>query len=56
MSITDIIAIVSSLSVICSAIVSATDTPADDRVWAKIYPYLELISLTVHKAKNKPGE
>lgn len=56
MSITEIIALVSSLSVVCSAIVSATDTPADDRIWAKIYPWIERISLTVGKAKMKPGE
>jgi len=55
-SITEIIALVSSLSVICSAIVAATPTPADDRIWAKIYPWIERISLTVGKAKMKPGE
>ena len=55
-SITEIIALISSLSVVCSAIVSATDTPADDRIWAKIYPYIEMVSLTIGKAKMKPGE
>ena len=38
---------------ICSVIVSLTPTPQDDKVWAKLYKYLEILSLAIGKAKDK---
>ena len=38
---------------ICSVIVALTPTPADDKVWAKVYKYLEVLALVIGKAKNK---
>ena len=38
---------------ICSVIVALTPTPADDKIWAKVYKYLEVLALVIGKAKNK---
>ena len=38
---------------ICSVIVALTPTPQDDKVWAKVYKYLEILSLAIGKAKDK---
>ena len=38
---------------ICSVIVALTTTPADDKIWAKVYKYLEVLALVIGKAKNK---
>ena len=38
---------------ICSVIVALTPTPADDKIWAKVYKYLEVLAQVIGKAKNK---
>jgi len=38
---------------ICSVIVAITPTPHDDKVWAKVYKYLEILALAIGKAKDK---
>ena len=38
---------------ICSVIVALTPTPEDDKIWAKVYKYLEVLALVIGKAKNK---
>lgn len=40
------------LSVMCSAFVAATPTPKDDRLWAKIYRYIDIMALNVGRAKQ----
>ena len=42
-----------AFSLIASVIVSMTETPLDDRWWARIYPYLEKAALIFGKAKDK---
>lgn len=40
-----------------SFIVSATDTPTDDRIWGKwIYPIIEKLALVAFKSKQLPGD
>jgi|TARA_B100001063_G_C16448337_1_gene397045 predicted membrane channel-forming protein YqfA (hemolysin III family) len=38
---------------ICSVIVSLTPTPKDDKLWAKVYVWLEVFALAIGKAKDK---
>ena len=38
---------------ICSVIVSLTPTPKDDKIWAKVYKWLEVLALAIGKAKDK---
>jgi len=38
---------------IASLIISLTPTPQDDKVWAKVYKYLEVLALAIGKAKDK---
>ena len=32
---------------ICSVIVALTPTPADDKLWAKVYKWLEVLALAI---------
>jgi hypothetical protein len=49
----EIIALLPTLSVLCSAICAATPTPKDDAIYAKyIYPAIEYIALNFGKAKE----
>jgi len=41
------------LSVMCSAFVAATPTPRDDELWGKVYKYIEVMALTVGRAKEQ---
>tara|TARA_B100002019_G_scaffold290878_1_gene309596 strand:- start:1562 stop:1768 length:207 start_codon:yes stop_codon:yes gene_type:complete len=38
---------------IASVIVALTPTPKDDKLWAKVYTYLEVLALAIGKAKDK---
>ena len=53
MGIWNLLMIVPIVISICSVIVSLTPTPQDDKVWAKMYKYLEILSLAIGKAKDK---
>lgn len=53
MGIWNILMIIPIVISICSVIVSLTPTPQDDKVWAKMYKYLEVLSLAIGKAKDK---
>ena len=53
MGIWNLLMIIPIVISICSVIVSLTPTPQDDKVWAKLYKYLEILSLAIGKAKDK---
>ena len=53
MGIWNILMIIPVVISICSVIVALTPTPADDKVWAKVYKYLEVLVLAIGKAKDK---
>ena len=36
-----------------SAIVMMTDTPVDDKIWAKVYKWLDRFALNIGKAKDR---
>lgn len=38
---------------VASVITAITPTPQDDKAWAKIYKYVELLALNIGKAKEK---
>jgi len=53
MGIWNLLMIVPVVISICSVIVALTPTPVDDKLWAKVYKYLEVLALAVGKAKDK---
>jgi hypothetical protein len=53
MGIWNLLMIIPIVISICSVIVALTPTPQDDKVWAKMYKYLEILSLAIGKAKDK---
>lgn len=53
MGIWNILMIIPVVISICSVIVALTPTPADDKLWAKVYKYLEVLALAIGKAKDK---
>jgi|TARA_B100001057_G_C22831614_1_gene943609 hypothetical protein len=53
MGIWNILMVIPVVISICSVIVALTPTPADDKVWAKVYKYLEVLALAIGKAKDK---
>jgi hypothetical protein len=53
MGIWNLLMIIPIVISICSVIVALTPTPQDDKVWAKVYKYLEILSLAIGKAKDK---
>mgnify|MGYP001444662267 FL=1 len=53
MGIWNILMVIPVVISICSVIVALTPTPADDKIWAKVYKYLEVLALVIGKAKNK---
>ena len=53
MGIWNILMVIPVVISICSVIVALTPTPADDKLWAKVYKYLEVLALAVGKAKDK---
>lgn len=48
----DVTTTIGAIVVIASTITALTPTPADDRVWAKIYRIIETLGLVVGKAKD----
>jgi len=53
MGIWNLLMIVPIIISICSVIVSLTPTPKDDKIWAKVYKWLEVLALAIGKAKDK---
>ena len=53
MGIWNILMVIPVVISIRSVIVALTPTPADDKLWAKVYKYLEVLALAVGKAKDK---
>ena len=53
MGIWNILMVIPVVISICSVIVALTPTPEDDKVWAKVYKYLEVLALAIGKAKDK---
>tara|TARA_Y100001951_G_C11286767_1_gene269238 strand:- start:1718 stop:1924 length:207 start_codon:yes stop_codon:yes gene_type:complete len=53
MGIWNLLMIVPIVISICSVIVSLTPTPKDDKLWAKVYKWLEVLALAIGKAKDK---
>ena len=41
------------LITVCSAIVAMTDTPVDDKIWAKAYKWIDRFALNIGKAKDR---
>tara|TARA_Y100001937_G_scaffold16316_1_gene22548 strand:- start:219 stop:410 length:192 start_codon:yes stop_codon:yes gene_type:complete len=41
------------LITVCSAIVAMTDTPLDDKLWAKAYKWIDRFALNIGKAKDR---
>ena len=41
------------LITVCSAIVAMTDTPMDDKLWAKAYKWIDRFALNIGKAKDR---
>ena len=41
------------LITVCSAIVAVTDTPMDDKLWAKAYKWIDRFALNIGKAKDR---
>lgn len=40
---------------VCSTFVAMTDTPADDKLWGKIYKYIDILAFNFGKAKQQAG-
>lgn len=53
MGIWNLLMVVPVVISICSVIVAMTPTPADDKLWAKVYKWLEVLALAIGKAKEK---
>lgn len=53
MGIWNLLMIIPIVISIASIIISLTPTPKDDKVWAKVYKYLEVLALAIGKAKDK---
>ena len=53
MGIWNILMIIPIIITIASIVVSLTPTPKDDKIWAKLYKYLEILALAIGKAKDK---
>ena len=49
----DILMLVPIILSIASVVVAMTPTPKDDKLWAKVYVYVEMLALAVGKAKDK---
>ena len=41
------------LITVCSAIVAMTDTPMDDKIWAKVYKWIDRFALNIGKAIDR---
>jgi len=51
-----IVAILTGLVTVASAIAALTPTPKDDHIVGKVYKFIDWFALNVGKAKDKPGE
>ena len=40
---------------LCSLFTALTPTPADDKIWAKVYKWIDIFAINVGKAKEKAG-
>lgn len=49
----DILYAVPVIVTVCSAIAATTPTPIDDKLWGKIYKYIDVFAINVGKAKEK---
>jgi hypothetical protein len=49
----DILMVVPIVISIASVVVATTPTPKDDKLWAKVYVYVELFALAIGRAKDK---
>ena len=48
-----LIQVIPIIITVCSAIVMMTDTPVDDKIWAKVYKWIDRFALNIGKAKDK---
>ena len=48
-----LIQVLTILITVCSAIVAMTDTPMDDKLWAKVYKWIDRFALNIGKAKDR---
>ena len=48
----DVLYYVPVIVTVCSAIAATTDTPADDKAFAKVYKYIDKFAINVGKAKQ----
>ena len=48
-----LIQVIPILITVCSAIVMMTDTPVDDKLWAKAYKWIDRFALNIGKAKDR---
>ena len=48
-----LIQVIPIIITVCSAIVMMTDTPVDDKIWAKVYKWLDRFALNIGKAKDR---
>ena len=48
-----LIQIIPILITVCSAIVTMTETPVDDKIWAKVYKWIDRFALNIGKAKDR---
>mgnify|MGYP006445491447 FL=1 len=49
----DILYAVPVIVTVSSAIAATTPTPMDDKIWSKIYKYIDVFAINVGKAKEK---
>ena len=48
-----LIQVIPIIITVCSAIVMMTDTPVDDKLWAKAYKWIDRFALNIGKAKDR---
>ncbi len=53
---TEIIAILTGVVTVASAVAALTPTPKDDNIVGKVYKLVDWLALNVGKAKDKPGQ
>tara|TARA_R110000751_G_scaffold114140_1_gene213505 strand:+ start:59 stop:256 length:198 start_codon:yes stop_codon:yes gene_type:complete len=52
----ELIAILTGVVTVASAVAALTPTPKDDNVVGKVYGVIDWLALNVGKAKDKPGK
>ena len=48
-----LIQIIPILITVCSAIVAMNETTVDDKIWAKVYKWIDRFALNIGKAKDR---